>query len=153
MKSFIVLVLVSLLLVGCSHKADKHSENQSVYRIGVVQLAKHPSLDATYEGLKTTLDEVIGVDGYRVDYKNAQGDIATADMIVSKFVDDDVALIYAIATNAAQAAYNGVEGTDIPVVFNAVTDPVDAGIVSALDKPGKTSRGYLICHHWNFKLR
>lgn len=139
MKRLLVLVLVGLLLVGCS--SDKKGSSSAKYRIGVVQLAEHPSLDATYEGLKDALEAKLGKDNIHFDYKNAQGDIANADIIVSKFVNDEVDLIYAIATNAAQSAYNGVRGTDIPVVFNAVTDPVDAGIVESMELPGNNITG------------
>lgn len=139
MKRLVVLILIALLLVGCGTQ-DKGGEGTK-YRIGVVQLAEHPSLDATYEGLKAALEEQLGVDNVEFDYKNAQGDIANADIIVSKFVADQVDLIYAIATNAAQSAYNGVNGTDIPVVFNAVTDPVDAGIVESIEVPGNNITG------------
>ena len=145
MKRLMVLVIAVLLLVGCSSGnkdgGNKGEDDKKVYRIGVVQLAEHPSLAATYEGLKARLEEELGKDNVQFDYKNAQGVISNADMIVSKFVSDDVDLIYAIATNAAQSAYNGTEGTDIPVVFNAVTDPVDAGIVKSMENPGGNITG------------
>lgn len=139
MKKLTMVVLVLLLLVGCGSKGNDTGSKK--YTIGVVQLAEHPSLDATYEGLKEVLEEKLGKDNLVIDYKNAQGEINNANMIVSKFVSDKVDLIYAIATNAAQSAYNGIQGTDIPVVFNAVTDPVDAGIVKSLEKPGDNITG------------
>lgn len=139
MKRLGLVLLALVLLVGCGSKGDQGEGKK--YRIGVVQLAEHPSLDATYEGLKSELESKLGKENVSFDYKNAQGEISNADMIVSKFVSDGVDLIYAIATNAAQSAYNGTEGTNIPVVFNAVTDPVDAGIVASLDKPGANVTG------------
>lgn len=141
MKKLTMMVLAVLLLVGCGSKGNGNEGSEKKYRIGVVQLAEHPSLDATYNGLKDVLEAKLGKDNVTFDYKNAQGDITNANMIVSKFVSDEVDLIYAIATNAAQSAYNGTEGTDIPVVFNAVTDPVDAGIVKSLEKPENNITG------------
>ncbi len=140
MKKLAVVMVMLLVLVGCGSKSPQ-TNDATKYKIGVIQLAEHPSLDATYEGMKTVVESALGKDNVTFDYKNAQGVIANADMIVSKFVSEGVDLIYAIATNAAQSAYNAAEGTDIPVVFNAVTDPVSAGIVESLENPGKNITG------------
>ncbi|NLC64865.1 MAG: ABC transporter substrate-binding protein, partial [Erysipelothrix sp.] len=132
MKKIAIVLVLLMVLVGCGSKG----ESDVKYRIGVVQLADHPSLDAAYEGMLASLDEQLGKGTYSVDYKNAQGDNTSTDQIVSKFVSDDVDLIYAIATNAAQSAYNQAEEKGIPVIFNAVTDPVAAGLVESMEVPG-----------------
>ena len=137
MKKYLgVLLVLLLVMVGCSSE----SEN-IVYKIGVIQLADHPSLDATFEGLIEVLDEKLGADNYVVDYQNALGDPTNVNTMSQKLVDDGNDIIYAIATNAAQAAYAAAESAGIPVVFNAVTDPVDAGLVNTMDKPGKHATG------------
>lgn len=123
----ISLVVVMGLLVGCSTENE-----EGVKTIGVVQLASHPALDATLEGLKEHLEAEGLSDQVNIVVKNAQGDPGVALTIANQFVNDEVDLIYAIATNAAQAAFNATEASKIPVVFNAVTDPVEAGIVESL---------------------
>lgn len=132
MKKIISALALLLVLTACGSGA----KDTVKYRIGAIQLADHASLDAAYHGMHDSLDDLLGEGNYAVDFKNAQGDNATVEQIVAKFVSDDVDLIYAIATPAAQAAYNQTEGKDIPVVFNAVTDPVAAGLVDSMDKPG-----------------
>ncbi len=132
MKKIISALALLLVLTACGSGA----KDTVKYRIGAIQLADHASLDAAYQGMHDSLDDLLGEGNYAVDFKNAQGDNATVEQIVAKFVSDDVDLIYAIATPAAQAAYNQTEGKDIPVVFNAVTDPVAAGLVDSMDKPG-----------------
>lgn len=132
MKKIISAFALLLVLTACGSGA----KDTVKYRIGAIQLADHASLDAAYQGMHDSLDDLLGEGNYAVDFKNAQGDNATVEQIVAKFVSDDVDLIYAIATPAAQAAYNQTEGKDIPVVFNAVTDPVAAGLVDSMDKPG-----------------
>lgn len=136
MKKLISMILITLILVGCGQTA---SEN--VYKIGVLQLADHPSLDATYDGLLSVLDEKIGKDNYVIDYQNAMGDGANVNTMAQKLVDDGNDLIYAIATNAAQAVYGAAESQGIPVVFNAVTDPVEAGLVESLSTPNRHATG------------
>ena len=132
MKKIISALALLLVLTACGSGA----KDTVKYRIGAIQLADHASLDAAYQGMHDSLDDLLGEGNYAVDFKNAQGDNATVEQIVAKFVSDDVDLIYAIATPAAQAAYNQTEGKNIPVVFNAVTDPVAAGLVDSMDKPG-----------------
>lgn len=139
MKKLLSVLLVLLVLVGCTSKGESNPEK--VYKIGVLQLVDHPSLQATYDGLIEELNELIGEDGYTVELLNAQGDANNTTMMAQKLVDDGVDLIYAIATPAAQAVYAAAEQDKIPVVFNAVTDPVDAGLVDAMDKPGNHATG------------
>ncbi|MFO7275007.1 MAG: ABC transporter substrate-binding protein, partial [Bacillota bacterium] len=59
-----------------------------------------------------------------------------AQQIAEKFVADKKDLIIAIATPSAQAVVQATRNNPIPVVFSAVTDPVSAGLVSDLQRPG-----------------
>ena len=59
--------------------------------------------------------------------------------IMSQYQDENVDVIVAIATPTAQAAAN--VSSDIPVVFSAVSDPVGAGLVKDMDKPGGNITG------------
>lgn len=133
MKKISLVLVLMLVLTAC---AGKGGGNTDKYRVGVIQWADHVSLDASYEGMKDELDSLLGEDNYSIDYQNAQGQASTSEQIVAKFITDKVDLIYAIATPAAQTAYNQTEGTGIPVVFNAVTDPVLAELVESMEKPG-----------------
>lgn len=136
MKKLLSVLIVLLVLAGCSSK-----QSDKVYSIGVLQFMDHPSLEATLDGLKETLDKELGEDGYKIVYKNAAGDMANNNLMAQQLVDENVDLIYAIATPSAQSAYAATEGEDIPVVFNAVTDPVDAGLVKSMDKSDTHTTG------------
>lgn len=74
-----------------------------------------------------------------IDYQNGQGDMGTLNTIAQKFVGDGVDMIVAIATPAAQAAAAATDST--PIIFSAVTDPVDAGLVSDLEAPDRNLTG------------
>ncbi len=137
MKKIIGILLVLLVLVGCGTK----SSDDKVYTIGVLQFMDHPSLQETLDGLKDELDSRIGSDGYKLVVKNAGGEMANNNLMAQQLVDEEVDLIYAIATPSAQAAYATAEAAEIPVVFNAVTDPVDAGLVESMDKPNTHATG------------
>ncbi|MEG0327066.1 MAG: ABC transporter substrate-binding protein [Erysipelothrix sp.] len=136
MKKVLVIMMSLILLAGCASQTS----NESKYRIGVIQIAEHPSLDAALRGAQEYWEEKYGEDVEFV-VKNAQGNVADADLIAQSMVSDKYDLIYAIGTNAAQSAFYATEGTGIPVVFNAVTDPVEAQLVDTLDHPGNNVTG------------
>ncbi len=59
--------------------------------------------------------------------QNANGDISTAVSIAQQLKGDNCDIVVGIATPSAQALANIF--SDIPVVFSAVTDPNEAGLV------------------------
>lgn len=135
MKKTIIILLLSLLLASCSNASDKKLV------IGVLQYMQHPALDSTVEGLEDYLKEHNLDDKVELVIKNAQGDSGTAYSIAQQFVNDDVDLIYAIATQAGQAAFNATDTKQIPIVFNAITDAVEAGIVESNESSGNHVTG------------
>ncbi len=136
MTMVLVLVLAVTMLTGCgSGDAD------GTLKVGIIQLMEHPSLDTIRESIIDGLKEEGYVDGENItiDYQNGQNDMSTMKNIAQKFVGDEVDVIVAIATPAAQAALS--ETTDIPIVFAAITDPVDAELVDSLETPGGNVTG------------
>lgn len=148
-RKILGLMIASLMcltgLSGCSKDAantNNDSGSDDKLTIGIVQHQEHPALDSAREGFLDKLKE-LGYDESKIDFqiKYAQGEASTDDLIVKQFVADKVDLIYAIATPAAQSAYNATMDTEIPVIFNAVTDAVEAGIVQSNEKPGGNVTG------------
>lgn len=110
-------------------------------RIGISQIVEHPALDATRRGFMDDLEENGFKSGQRVtyDYKNAQNNRAVSGQIARTLVGEDVTLILAISTPSAQDAAGATKR--IPVLFSAVTDPVVAGLVKSLERPGGNVSG------------
>ncbi|QQE76526.1 ABC transporter substrate-binding protein [Brevibacillus composti] len=104
-------------------------------KIGVVQIVEHPALDAARDGFISQLAKNGFEEGKQVVYdkQSAQGNMDTAIQIAQKFNSDKVDMILAIATPTAQAAAQTT--SDIPILFTAVTDPVEAGLVKSMEKP------------------
>lgn len=139
-KRLVILILsFSLLLIGVT--ACSGMTSGKVFKIGISQLAEHPALDSAREGFIEALKEAGYEDGknIKIEYQNAQGDVNNAQTIARKFTDENVDMILAIATQAAQAAANVTK--EIPILITAVTDPVTAGLAESLDKPGKNVTG------------
>lgn len=144
--STLLAVALSISLLGGCAKTEVVAsstlgKSSKVVKIGISQIAEHPALDSARKGFIDALKSKGFEDGKNVktDFQNAQGDIATAQTIAQNFVSQKEDLILAIATPAAQAAYNSTK--DIPILITAVTDPVKAGIVKSLDKPGTNVSG------------
>ena len=118
-----------------SSKADSADDS---YTIGISQLAEHGSLDNCREGFIEGLAEEGFIEGENltIDYQNAQGDTSNASVIAQNFVSKKYDLVCAIATPSAMACYNAAQGTDIPTIFTAVSDPVAAELVESLEAPG-----------------
>ncbi len=109
--------------------------------VAITQIVEHPSLDAIRQGVKDELAErgyVVG-QNLKWNYESAQGSPATAAQVAKKFAGDAPDVIVAITTPSAQTAVSAARG--IPVVFSAVTDPVGAKLVKALDKPTRWVTG------------
>ena len=136
-------VVAATSLVACSNSySDSDSGgaaggSEDSYAIGINQLVQHPALDSATEGFKEAFEEA-GVD-VEWDEQNANGEQPTALTIAQQFSSSDLDLVLAVATPAAQATVQNV--TDIPVLFTAVTDPVEADLVDSLDAPGGNVTG------------
>lgn len=118
--------LVLPMLVGCG------GDDGEVYKIGISQIVTHPALDATREGVIAGMAEEGYVEGDNVefDYQTSEGDSSLVASIAQTFVGEPKDAIVTIATPDSQATISAAEGTDIPVIFSAVTDPVGAGLVT-----------------------
>lgn len=100
--------------------------------IGISQYGEHASLDNCREGFIQGLKDVGLVEGenFDISYQNAGFDNAIATQIAQNFSANNVVLMCAIATPSATACYAAAEDKDIPVVFTAITDPVEAGLAA-----------------------
>ena len=144
-KKNLVLAMLALILVfmlsGCNTPAPAPTptpEPKTVFKIGIVQLAEFPALDAATQGFQDALTEKLP-DQVEFDLQNAQGEQTNATTIVNKFVNDKVSLIMANATNSVKAAREAT--STIPIVGTSVTDYVKSGLVESNEVPGGNVTG------------
>lgn len=134
------LAATTLALAGCSSEpvdSANGGDSGESYSIGINQLVQHPALDAATAGFKEAFDDA-GID-VKWNEQNANGEQATALTISQQFAGDNLDAVLAVATPAAQAVVQNI--TDTPVLFTAVTDPVEAELVQSLDAPGGNATG------------
>ena len=134
MKKILLVMSILLLIFSCGNEGKKDSKKNSgetsvnenkKFKIGITQIVAHPALDSAREGFKDAFKDA----GLEVvfDEKNANGEVATANLIANNFVTGKVDMIYAIATSTAQSAAQST--MELPIVFSAITDPESAGLI------------------------
>jgi putative ABC transport system substrate-binding protein len=130
-----LVLALSVGLIGCV--AEEEEEEEEVYKIGVTQIFDHPALNTIRQGCIAQLADEGFAEGVNVkyDYRTPAGDMSVAKTIADTFVSQHKDLIIAITTPCAQAVCAAATGTDIPIVFIAVTDPILAGIVPSWEHP------------------
>lgn len=127
---------------GTAAAGSTAAAGTQTYKIAVSQYVEHPSLDATYDGIIAALKDAGIEEGknLKVDFENAQADQANNLSIAQKIASEKNDLVIGIATPPAQALVQAIKD-DTPVLFAAVTDPLDAKLVTNLDKPGGNVSG------------
>ena len=138
-RSPLTLVMVASLILavalgGCSSQPK-------AFTIGIVNLP--PTLDPMVDGFKAGMAELGYTEGENVTYiyEGATSSFEGLDPAIQHLIEQDVDLIFTITTPAALKTRLAVEGTDIPVVFGAVTTPVERGVVESLIHPGGNLTG------------
>ena len=133
----IVLALISSLILG----ACAGTNEKKMYTIGVANLAI--PFEPILEGFKAGMEAEGFIEGENVTYIY-DGPAANPDALVDvleKLKTKNVDLVLTFGTTATLKAKDVLEGTDIPVIFGPVTDPVSSGIVTDLQKPGGNITG------------
>ena len=122
-----ILLIAAFAFVGC--KKGKADEDVVV---GVSKIVAHPALDAVEQGMQDELKER----GYEFTYdlQNANGDPNAVASIARKFKSDKVDYAVGIATPTSQGLVEALKDTETIVIYSAVTNPVDAGLVDSFDE-------------------
>ena len=110
------------------------------FNVAIVQQLDHASLDEIRTAIVAQLQTLAEEKGIKVNIQefNGQNDATVLNQIGAQVVGDGVDLIIPIATLAAQCMVTAADGTDIPIVYAAISDPEAAGL-TGLDNVTGTS--------------
>ena len=137
MKKFVFLFVLMVIMMPMTGVYGK------TFNVSVSQFVEHPALDAVLKGFKDYMKENNVDINYSV--HNAQANMATAGQIGSQIMGEKPDLILAIATPSAQTCAQALNKAphmkDTPMLFSAVTDPLMAGLVKELERPGGNITG------------
>lgn len=130
---------------------DSTGRTSKAYKVAIVQYVDDASLNQIVAAVQAELDKKSEELDIFFDYKNftynGQADATTMNQIAADLIASDVDLIIPVATPVAMVMQNATaenprdDGSLIPVVFSAVSDPVGAGLVASMDAPGSNITG------------
>ena len=113
------------------------------FKVGICNYVDDASLNQIVDNIQSRLEELGKEKGvtFDVSYDNCNADASVMEQIISDFQADKVDLMVGVATPVAMRMQSATEGSDTPVVFSAVSDPVGSGLVDSLDVPGANITG------------
>lgn len=143
------IIVIAVVLIGVfgyqmgqkKGAAPATEKAPEVKTVGILQYVSHPALDQIKKGIIAGLKESGYTEGknLKVEFQNGQADQSKLNTMSQQLVDKKADALVGIATPAAQALANVTSTT--PIVLGAVTDPVGAGLVADMDKPGGNITG------------
>ena len=128
MKKIIAVILTVILALsvfaGCSQKSDAD------LRIAIVKQMDHESLDEIAGAVEAELNARAALAGKTIEVKvfSGQNDATVLNQIGSQIVADGYDAIIPVATLAAQCMVTAADGTGIPVIYAAVSNPEGSGL-------------------------
>ncbi|MBP3684401.1 MAG: ABC transporter substrate-binding protein [Oscillospiraceae bacterium] len=141
MKKIIAIILtlaLALSITACGGNSAPAAEApaedpagaQTEFKVAIIQQLDHSSLDEIREAIKAQLTTLATSSNYTITIEeyNGQNDATMLNQICTDAVADGVDMLIPIATLAAQAAVTAAEGTNIPIVYAASSDPESAGL-------------------------
>ena len=129
----LIIWFALLVFIGCQ-------SGQSKTVIGVVN--QTPNLAVSLEGFKAGMAELGYIEGDNLIYiYRGPTDFDSLAAESERLLDQNVDLILALGTPASIAAKAAIQGTDIPVVFGPVYDPLKSGLVDDFLSPGGNLTG------------
>ena len=131
----ILSVMMILSLAACASSepaAAPKAENtgDAAYTVAIVQQLDHSSLDEIRNAIESQLKALATEKNIAINitYDNGQNDASMLNQIGTQIVSDGADMIIPIATTAAQCMVTAADGTDIPIVYAAISDPEGAGL-------------------------
>jgi putative tryptophan/tyrosine transport system substrate-binding protein len=127
--------------IACPMDVRAQQQAEKVPRIGYLRVTsasdRPPLLDAFRQGLR----ELGWVEGQNIviDYRFAEGRLDRLPDLAAELVRLKVDVIVSLGTQGVTAAKNATE--TIPIVMIAVRDPVGAGLIASLARPGGNVTG------------
>lgn len=137
--AFLLALVLALSFPGCGRSNGQtptgYTEN---YKVAIVQQLDHSSLDEIRLAIHDRLEALRTENGVGVVIRdfNGQNDSSMLSQIGSQVVAEGYDLVIPIGTLAAQAMVTATDGTGIPVVYAAISDPESAGLTGFANVTG-----------------
>jgi putative tryptophan/tyrosine transport system substrate-binding protein len=138
-KKVVWLFTLLFLVAGRFTEAQQPKKVQRIgYLTANTSSAELPRLDAFRQGLRD-LGHVEG-QNIAIEYRHAEGKFDRLPGFAAELVGLKVDVLVGITTNAVLAAKDATR--TVPIVFAGVSDPIAAGLVESLARPGGNLTGF-----------
>ncbi len=139
-KKIILLALCSMLLAPCS--AVDAQQTGKVPRIGFLDPSTASGMAVLLDAFRKELSKLGWIEGKNIiiEYRFAEQKSERLPELATELVRLKVDLIVVNATPSALAAKSAT--TTIPIVMTTASDPVGAGLVASLARPGGNVTGF-----------
>ncbi len=136
-----VIIIVILALTAFSRK---NTEDNHYFTIGLV--TNNPNGLRNIQGFKDGMAKLGYIEGKNVTYmfEGSPTKGEKLDAVLESMVEAKVDLIFTAGTPTGVAAHRITEGKNIPVVFGVIADPIAAGVMEDLIRPGGNMTGVKI---------
>ena len=121
-----LVMILSLTACASSDEGKTPTGYAETYKVAIVQQLDHSSLDEIRTAIETQLKAKM--ENVEIKTYNGQNDASMLNQIGTDVVADGFDMIIPIATLAAQSMVTAADGTDIPIVYAAISDPEGAGL-------------------------
>lgn len=135
------LMLLAAALLGCS---DETRLEQRMLTVGLI--TNNPNGMRNVEGFRDEMTRL----GYREGndvrylYSGKPTPRSELDTAIKQLVDAPADLIFTAGTPTGVAAHRVTRKTPVPVVFGVIADPVVAGVMTDLTRPGGNMTGVML---------
>jgi putative ABC transport system substrate-binding protein len=135
------LVVLVVVLAECGVAADAQ-QSAKVAKIGWLTSGSPIGTDVRSESLRQELNKLGYVEGKNltIEFRSSEGKVDRLPGLAEELVRLKVDVIY--ATSATIAAFAKKATQTIPIVFLSSAEPVSAGLVSSLARPGGNLTGF-----------
>ena len=143
MKKALALVLSLMMVFSMVSLVSAEEEAKTSFKIGICNFVDDASLNQIIANIRERLGEIEQEKGvtFEIAEDNCNLDTSVMQQIIANFMADEVDLMVGVATPVAVNMKAMTEGSGIPVVFAAVSDPVGSEVVDSLEKPGDNITG------------
>jgi len=142
MRIILITSLIAMLSIAILYLMKSSiRQNDSIPIVAVANYGQHSSLNAIIFGMKNELQKEGFIEGKTINYQivDVGFDTSLIPQMVQKLKSHNPKVVVALTTPVAQYIKNSIK--DRPIVFSAITDPVEAGLLKNPYKAEKNITG------------
>lgn len=140
-KIFITFSIVLASIGILFFISNKNAQKTDIPLVAIANWGPHSSLDDSIKGVKEGLEKQGFIEGKNVRFQitDAGFDTGLIPQMIMQLKSMHPSVMIALATPVAQFAKNSVK--EIPLIYNVVTDPIEAGLLLEENKPNENMTG------------